>query len=179
MTTLICLTCGAMFDKSKIKSNIYHTDHYLCPLLKNCGNSMIEVDEGLADVVLKLNRVGARTLFSCFGHLPKQNSRPYIVFGSKSYTHTKKLRKSISRLITEGNYEFIAEEIDERKDMELPGTFGITGDLFKFAVTCTNWSNDILQRITQQKNFLELLYSMVDESNKHKFEGCVSFEYEK
>ncbi len=164
MDTLICLTCGAMFNKARIKHNIYHTDHYSCPHLKDCGNSLIEVDEGLADVVLKLNRVGARTLYSCFGHLPKRRSSPYIIFyKTRDFEQLKKLRELFIELIDKGKYNFSVGEIESIQNIDLPGTHGVKDNIIKFLVSCNKWKDDILERIDEQRNFLKLLYSVVDE----------------
>lgn len=167
MDTLICLTCGAIFNKARIKHNIYHTDYYSCPLLKNCGSSLIEVDEGLADIILKLNIAGARTLYSCFGHLPKNRFRPYIIFyEGENLEKLKKLRELMIKLIDDGKYNFSVGQIETYQNIEIPGTHGSKYNIIRFMVEYNKQTYDVLERISEQKKFLKLLYTFLEEFKK-------------
>jgi hypothetical protein len=167
METLICLVCKTIFNKSLLNKNKVLKDYYSCPTMNNCYNSLIEVDEGLADVVLKLNLVGARTLFSCFGHLPKRCTRPYIVFYEKSDEgKLNQLRELIIKLVVSNKYSYSVEPIVFYKNSYLPGFYDLQGDINKFVVICTNKTENALEKINMQKELLTLLYSVVEEFPK-------------
>lgn len=75
----ICPNCYSIYHvKDLTVSQCYEPD---C-LNKSCECELIQIDEPLADVIVKMWKKGIKTKFCCSGHLYEKRFSPYIVFDS-------------------------------------------------------------------------------------------------
>ena len=166
METLVCFTCGMIYDKEMLKPPSY-SKGYICPRITSCGGNLIAIDEILVDVIIKLNRIGAKTLYSCSGHLPIRSylKSPFVMFYTSVQEPKRgkltKLREIALDIVKKEKYLIDVSEIEIIKDAIIT-YLGTRATVKRFKVSPSSWGNDILLRITVQKAFLEFLYKMVD-----------------
>ncbi|MFW9871500.1 MAG: hypothetical protein ACFFG0_00150 [Candidatus Thorarchaeota archaeon] len=167
MERLVCLSCYSIFKKHLLQKN--KDGYYMCPLnLGLCHDELVEIDEGLADVIVKLNKHKVTTLNCCFGHLPKVYSTgPYITFGKSDKEKLLKLQNFIYNQCKKYNYNIEIEEIKFHE--EIKSAYITYENIHSLTIRTKDWSIDILERISQQASFLLLLYSILSEASENGF----------
>jgi hypothetical protein len=91
-----CLECNTLF-----KRDVDLTRTTACPL-EDCDGEIVEIDDNILLVILKLNHKGYRTDYCCAGH--PWSYRPYILFASNVHPESfSSLPKNFNSEITDDN----------------------------------------------------------------------------
>ena len=86
----VCFYCSNIFDPLGIKpmdgpvagnnpKGVTFGPTFWCPI-STCGGPLREVDDFLADIIIKLKKFGLKTIYSCSGHLHKDTTFPHVTF---------------------------------------------------------------------------------------------------
>jgi hypothetical protein len=155
----ICRNCLNMFEGHIAIDN--------CPMRECGGWELIEIDDMLADVIIKFWSKGISTAFSCSGHLYEPCFSPYLIFGPYDEDRAEAL-KFFRGILIEWNDKYQAY-ISEIKPL---------WDRSVFTVRANQCEDDPKQRIKVQSDFINYLYDIVEFIPSDIFEKhvCASAE---
>lgn len=146
----ICRSCLNMFKG--------HISIDNCPIKECVDRKLIEIDDMLADVIIKFWSKGISTAFCCSGHLYESSFSPYLTFGpyDRDSLETLEFDRGIFLEWNEKHQVYIGEiklYIGELEPL---------WERYVFTVRAHQCENDPNQRLQVQSDFLQYLYDIVE-----------------
>ena len=67
MSKYLCLKCHEIYDFNKRYYSLNNIDYTICPKT-NCLGKVVEIDELMLPIIIKLNKLNFKTTYCCSGH---------------------------------------------------------------------------------------------------------------
>lgn len=157
----ICRSCLNMFEG--------HISIDNCPMRECGGWELIEIDDMLADVIIRFWSMGISTAFCCSGHLYESCFSPHIMFDEPRDDEGRKALTFLREMIVDLNTDENQVEIGEIKPLR---------DMYVFTVSAKQCENHPIDRLLVQSDFLFFLYDSSEFIREVIFEdsGCACTE---
>jgi len=151
----ICRNCLNMFEGHISTDN--------CPMRECGGWELIEIDDMLADVIIRFWSLGISTASCCSGHLYESCFSPHIRFDELLDDEGRDALTFLREMIVDLNADENLVEIGEI--MTFP-------DMYVFTVSAKQCENHPIDRLLVQSDYLFFLYEAVDFIQMVIFEDC-------
>lgn len=148
----ICQCCHQIFNKDVMSLPKYNDNEILCPIY-DCNGVIIEIDDLLVPIILKLWDMDFNTCFCCSGHPYGMNYETYIGFDKSSISERNFIFPFLPdgyRIEQNDRCIFLTSETTWRKGITY--TFSEKLDIIiKNVKSLNHWANELEKWMYQKK----------------------------